>query len=192
MKNSEKTPKSIAVVASRELTEIFDNLNEDQIEKRVDKILSAKRVFVCGAGRSMLMLRAFAMRLMHIGIDAYVVGDTITPAYGKDDLIIFGSASGETGGLVRIANTAKKIGGNIACISIFEDSSLAKLSEVTVAIKSYTDKLPESDKNKPNILPGGSMFEIAMLILLDSMIIKLGEHTHVDTNKYFDRHANLE
>ena len=192
MKDNVKNPKEIAKIASEELFDIFNNLDEEKIQALVELIISSKKIFVCGAGRSLLMLRAFAMRLMHIGIDSYVVGATITPAYGKDDLIIFGSASGETGGLVRIANTAKKIGGKIACLSIFDDSSLAKLSDVTIDISAYTDKIPESDKNKANILPGGSMFEIAMLILLDSMIIKLGEYTHVKTNKYFDRHANLE
>ena len=38
------------------------------------------RVFVGGAGRSGLMLRAFAMRLMQTGREVCVIGETVTPS----------------------------------------------------------------------------------------------------------------
>ncbi len=45
-----------------------------QIDNFIKALLSAKRVFVVGAGRSGLVVKAFAMRLMHLNIDVYVVG----------------------------------------------------------------------------------------------------------------------
>ena len=184
--------KEIATIAGKEISDIENKISDKDIELLMKKIKGAKKIFVAGAGRSLLMLRAFAMRLMHLGFDSYVVGDTITPAYSKDDLLIIGSASGETGNLISISKKAQEIGGQIFVLTIFPESTLGKMANVFLRIPAYTDKLPESAENKKNILPGGSMFEISMLVLLDSMIIPLGEYQNVATNKYFDRHANLE
>lgn len=182
----------IAVTAGKEIAEIEEKISVDSIQTLMTQIEQANNIFVTGAGRSLLMLRAFAMRLMHLGFNSYVVGDTITPAFSKSDLLIVGSASGETSNLVTISKEAKEIGGKIFLLSIFPESTLGMLANNVLRIPAYTDKLPESDENKKNILPGGSMFEISMLVLLDSLIIPLGEDKNIATNKYFDRHANLE
>ena len=71
-------------------------LNEEDIDKFLDIIVSSKNVFLIGAGRSGLAAKAFAMRLMHLGISSYVVGETISPAIYEDDCIIAISGSGET------------------------------------------------------------------------------------------------
>ena len=52
------------------------------------KILNARRIYVMGAGRSGLVAKGFAMRLMHLGFQSYVVGETITPALQKGDVIV--------------------------------------------------------------------------------------------------------
>lgn len=184
--------KEIAAIAGREVSEIESKVKEEQVQNLIKAIHNANKIYVCGAGRSLLMLRCFAMRLMHVGFDAYVVGDTTTPAFEEGDLLIVGTASGETSNLISIAKRAKGYGGTIATCSIFAESSLGKLADVFVKIPAYTDKLPVSAENQPNILPGGSMFEISMLVLYDSMILPLAEEKSVATNKSFARHANLE
>lgn len=182
----------IAQKAGMEISEIESKIDEENIDRTVTAIKNAKRIFVCGAGRSLLMLRCFAMRLMHIGFEAYVVGDTTTPAFEEGDLLIVGSASGETKNLISIAERAKGYGGSICAVSIFSNSSLGKIADVMIRIPAYTGKMPESEENKRNILPGGSMFEISMLVLFDSMILPLGEAQKVNTNLKFEKHANLE
>lgn len=184
--------RDIAKTAGVEISEIESRIKDDQIRSFMEAISAAKKIYVCGAGRSLLMLRCFAMRLMHVGFDAYVVGDTTTPAFEEGDLLIVGTASGETTNLISIAERAKGYGGRIAVCSVFPESSLGKLSDVFIRVPAYTDKLPESEENKRNILPGGSMFEVSMLVLFDSMIIPLAESMRVATNKKFARHANLE
>ncbi len=42
---------------------------------------SRNRIFVTGLGRTGLMARGFAMRLMHLGRRVYHVGDVITPGH---------------------------------------------------------------------------------------------------------------
>ena len=63
-----------------ELARTLHSIDEQQIDKLAVQILEAGAVFVAGAGRSGLMMRAFAMRLMHLGLRAYVVGETV-PGY---------------------------------------------------------------------------------------------------------------
>jgi 6-phospho-3-hexuloisomerase len=186
------TVNEIAIQAGQELAEIESRISPNVSMQLLSEVEAANKVFVAGGGRSLLMLRAFAMRLMHFGFKSHVVGDTTTPAFEAGDLLVIGSASGETGHLIEIAKKAKKIGGKIFVISVFPESTLGKMADTILRIPAYTDKIPESEENKKNILPGGSMFESSMLILLDSMIIPLGTDQNIDTDKYFNRHANLE
>ena len=102
-----------AAIAGMEISEIESRIDEKQLKQLMEKIRRAKKIYVCGAGRSLLMLRCFAMRLMHVGYDAYVVGDTTTPAFEEGDLLIVGTASGETTNLISIADRAKSYGGTI-------------------------------------------------------------------------------
>ncbi len=77
----------------------------------LDEILSAKRIYLAGAGRSGLVARAFAQRLMHLGFESYVIGETITPAFGPEDVLVAFSGSGETRSVVDTCETAREIGG---------------------------------------------------------------------------------
>ncbi len=126
----------------------------DSVEAFVDAILGAKRVYVAGAGRSLLVLRAFAMRLMHLGMTAYVVGDTITPAAAEGDLLIIGSGSGETSTMKAVAVKAGKIGMTIAAITSFPESSLAKAAHKIVIIQG---KIAHGENNNQSGQPGGSV-----------------------------------
>lgn len=180
-----------AAIAAIELSNTLKKIDEVQVDALKEAICMAKKVYVAGAGRSLLMLRCFAMRLMHLGFDSYVVGDTTTPAFEPNDLLIICSGSGETSGLINIALKAKKIGGTIAVITIKKDSALGKMSDLLVEIPAYTDKVEYADMERP-ILPGGSMFEQSMLVLGDAMVLPLAERAGISLDSMFKRHANLE
>ncbi len=181
-----------AAKAANELSQTLARVNPAEVDALIGEILAAKTVFLAGAGRSLLMLRAFAMRLMHVGFTAHLVGDTVTPALREGDLLIIGSGSGETSGLVAMGKKVKQLGGRLAVISIFPESTLGKAADVVVRIPAYTDKLPESADNRRCTLPGGSMFEQGILLLGDSVILPLSEKTDTPTDRAFARHANLE
>lgn len=184
-------PKSISVLAAKELQTLLERVGESQVEQLYSSIIAAEKIFVAGAGRSLLMLRGFAMRLMHLGFQSCVVGDTTTPAFTEKDLLIIGSGSGETGTLVTIASKAKKIGGKIALITTREKSTISELSDLKVVIPAFTDKAEPDNPERP-LLPGGTMFEEAMLILCDSMVLPLSEIHKIPTDSAFALHANLE
>ena len=102
---------------------IAHSLSEKEIEHFIREILSADRIFIMGAGRSGLVAKAFAMRLMHLGLHSYVVGETITPALKPGDLLVVFSGSGKTKTIADIAETAKEIGGRISLITSNPDQN---------------------------------------------------------------------
>ncbi|MUG70720.1 6-phospho-3-hexuloisomerase [Paenibacillus validus] len=174
----------------KELNRTADFVADREVEDLVDRILQSKKVFVAGAGRSGLMVRAFAMRMMQMGIEAYVVGETVTPNLEKGDTLIIGSGSGETRTLIPVAEKAKSLGGSVAVITISPESTLGKLSDITV-------KMPGSPKEKEGsayqtIQPMGALFEQSLLLVCDAVILKMMEKQGLDSRTMFGRHANLE
>lgn len=94
--------------------QLISNAESEQLIHSID---AANKVFVAGAGRSGFMIRSLAMRLMHMEIQAYVVGETVTPGLGEGDLLIIGSGSGETKSLISMAEKAKKLGASLALLT---------------------------------------------------------------------------
>ena len=140
------------------------------------------RVFVYGAGRSGLMLKAFAMRLAQAGRTVYVVGETVTPAITKDDVLILASASGKTPSVLRYAQTAKDVGADLYSLTASPDSPLAALSDGLVCLPAPTkDSAPQT-----SIM--GTVFEQAVLLFCDLVVQELSE----DVAQMRLRHANLE
>jgi 6-phospho-3-hexuloisomerase len=174
----------------KELNRTVDLIADEEAEKLVNGILESKKIFVAGAGRSGFMAKSFAMRMMHMGLDAYVVGETVTPNLEKDDILIIGSGSGETKSLVSMAEKAKSLGGAVALVTIFPESTIGQLADIVI-------KLPGSPKDKSNsdyntIQPMGSLFEQTLLLFYDAVILRFMEKKGLDSNTMFGRHANLE
>lgn len=187
--NSMNTTQYLAEII-KELYRSVNLISDDEAEKLVNGILGSKKVFVAGAGRSGFMAKSFAMRMMHMGIDAYVIGETVTSNFEKDDILIIGSGSGETKSLVSMAEKAKSIGGTIAAVTIFPESTIGKLADITI-------KLPGSPKDQSKgdyttIQPMGSLFEQTLLVFYDAVILRFMEKKGLDTDKMYGRHANLE
>jgi 6-phospho-3-hexuloisomerase len=179
------------------LTKILEELSlstnlisKEEAEQLVNSILEKEKVFVAGAGRSGLMAKSFAMRLMHMGIDAYVIGETVTSTFEKGDLLIIASGSGETKSLVSMGEKAKDIGGTIAAVTIFPNSTIGKMADFSV-------NLPGSPKDQKNgvlktIQPMGSLFEQTLLLFFDSIILRYMDKKGLDSDKMYGKHANLE
>lgn len=174
----------------KELQSSVAQISEEETERLVNTLRHSGKVFLAGAGRTGLMGRAFAMRLMHMGIEAYVVGETITPGIGKEDTLIIGSGSGETKSLVSMAQKAKSAEASVVAVTINPASTIGSLADFCV-------RLPGSSKDRTTgsdvtIQPMGSLFEQTLLLFYDAVILRLMETTGLDTAQMFGRHANLE
>lgn len=115
-----------------ELQRSISQLDEEETERMAELLLQSNKIFVAGAGRSGLMGRAFAMRLMHVGKEAYVVGETVTPGIEQGDVLVLGSGSGETKGLISMAEKAKGVGAEVVAVTIAPDSTVGRLAGYTV------------------------------------------------------------
>ncbi|GMA64421.1 6-phospho-3-hexuloisomerase [Alicyclobacillus fastidiosus] len=174
----------------QELTHAVDALSEQQSASLIEHILQANKVFVAGAGRSGLMMTGFAMRLMHLNLPAYVVGQPVTPSFEARDLLIIGSGSGETQSLVSMAEKAKKLGGAIALVTTTPQSTIGRIADVVVQLRAQPKH--GSNDGSTTIQPMGSLFEQCLLLYCDALVLSLMELRGATSNAMFQRHANLE
>lgn len=165
-----------------ELSRTLSGIDRKQQEQMADEILKAKHIFVAGAGRSGMMARCFAMRLMHMGMKAYMVGEVVTPSMQEGDLLIITSGSGTTGSLVKMAEKAKVLNGRVGLITIYPESTIGKMADVVVQINAPTSK-SKIDTGVTSIQPMGSLFEQSLLICLDFIIRILMDKTGINRQK---------
>ena len=132
-KECEATIVSMNLIAEH-IKKVASKLDTGSVTLLVNGIIDSKIIFLMGAGRSGLAAKAFAMRLMHLGFNVYVVGETTTPAVQPDDLVIAVSGSGETPSIANLGVIAKKIGSKLAVISSNRDSTLGRISDIVLII----------------------------------------------------------
>ena len=170
--------------------------SKKEIEELIHHLLFSKRVFVIGAGRSGLVGKAFAMRLMHLDIEVYVVGETITPSIAPGDVLIAISGGGETAYVCSVAKTAKNNGAKVIALTSYPESTLGKIADVE--IKGRKEILGEdyitrqiSGEHLP-LTPLGTLFEVTAMIFLDGIIAELIKRTGKTERDLKIRHTNLE
>nr|MDO8076571.1 6-phospho-3-hexuloisomerase [Candidatus Freyarchaeota archaeon] len=179
----------------------IDDTQVDQlVELLIDGLKSNRRIFVVGAGRSGLVVRAFAMRLMHLGFEVFVVGETITPAVTEKDILIAISGSGRTKLVVESSRIAKRdVGATLVVITSYPDSPLAQLADLVVEIRGRTKIMEQNDyiqrqikgEHRP-LTPLGTLFESTVLAFLDGLIAELMEKTGKHEKDLKERHAVIE
>ncbi|WP_407414746.1 6-phospho-3-hexuloisomerase [Methanobrevibacter sp.] len=175
-------------------------LDEENVDKFENIIIEAENVFVTGAGRSGLAAKAFAMRLMHLGVSAYVVGETISPAINKGDCIIAISGSGETNTIVSAAKIAKNRGSSVLSVTSYPESTLGQLSDCCLLVKGRTMQEIDDENymkrqiygNYTSLTPLGTAFELTTLVFLDAIVSELMEKMHQTESDLKARHTVLE
>ena len=194
--------KSAMKVIAANVQAIADEIDYSEVKTLVTGILAAqqnhKRLFVMGAGRSGLVVKGFAMRLMHLGFNVYVVGETVTPAVETDDLLIVISGSGETKSINEMSALAKAKGTRLAAVTSNRDSTLGTISDAIVVVKGRT-KASGMDFMERQVVgshisftPLGTMFEISTMVFLDGIIAALMEITKKSEEDLKKKHATLE
>ncbi len=194
------------MILNEAIEEIVDNVlavsaetNEKSIMEMMDILTSSKNVFLLGQGRSGLVAKAFAMRLMHLDIGVYVVGETITPAIDDDDCLLAISGSGETSYIISTAKIAKMRGAKIVAVTSYSDSTLGKMGDLVIHIKGRTKV--DSEKNyikrqmngkHLSLSPLGTLFEVSTLIFLDALIAQLMDKMGKTEDNLKRRHTVLE
>jgi len=174
----------------RELRQVIAAVDPGEADAFVDAICAADRLFVTGLGRSGLVMRMFALRLMQLEQLTFVVGDVTTPAIGEGDLLVVGSASGETEGVLLAASQAHRAGASVAGLTARLGSTLARAADLVVVIPGTTPK--SAGREAASALPLATVLEQAFLIVMDCVIARLAERTGATGSTMMARHANIE
>ncbi len=183
--------RSIEIISEEEKNKMIDTL--------VDAYSRGARILVMGAGRSGLVGKAFAMRLLHLGFQVYVLGETIVPRIKEGDIVIAISGSGRTRLIVTAAEAAKHVGAKIIALTTYPDSPLGKLADIVVRVPGRTKIAKEEDYFARQILgiheplaPLGTLFEDTSLVFLDSVVVELMNKLGKTEEDLRNAHANIE
>jgi 6-phospho-3-hexuloisomerase len=175
-----------------EITSCLYLVSGDSLARAGLMIEGAPKIFVSGAGRSGLIMRALGTRLMHLGKSVFVVGESTTPNIQAGELLIVGSGSGQTSTLLAIAQKAKHQDAKILLFTTNPTSSLANWADETVALPAPSLGDVEEGRDLKSMQPMGTLFEQSLLILCDIIILSLMSRTGINASQMRARHANLE
>ncbi len=149
------------------VTEALDRLEPAAVATAVRILARAPATFVYGAGRSGIIGRAFAMRLVQIGLSAYVIGESVTPIVRRGDAVFILSGRGESSSSIQTANIVRREGAELIVCTARASSKLAHIATALLTLD-----LPE-DAERPRLAPLGTLFESASLRLTDALIAEL-------------------
>ncbi|WP_200978636.1 6-phospho-3-hexuloisomerase [Echinicola sp. 20G] len=183
------TVKESMEMIIKEHVGVSQNFQFDALNAIVPILEKAHNIFLIGAGRTGFMVRAAAMRLMHLGYAVHVVGETTTPAIGKGDVLIAASGSGTTGSIVRAAQTAFKEGAEVICFTTNRESHLAELAQYTIVVPAAGK---QDHHGTVSAQYAGSLFEQSFLLLFDALIQHLWKIGGSTPEELWKRHANME
>ncbi|MGQ9722877.1 MAG: 6-phospho-3-hexuloisomerase [Candidatus Jordarchaeum sp.] len=199
-----RTLKKAMLEISENISNAVNDINDVQVNQLVELLVNGlkdnRRIFVIGAGRSGLVVRAFAMRLMHLGFEVFVVGETITPAVTEKDILIAISGSGRTKLVVESSRIAKtNVGATLVVLTSYPDSPLAQLADLVVEVRGRTKVTEQNDYIQRQIkgehsplTPLGTLFESTVSAFLDGLITELMEKTGKEEKDLQERHAVIE
>ncbi|WP_026582636.1 6-phospho-3-hexuloisomerase [Bacillus sp. J33] len=184
--------KSIIKTVANEISTVLEGINEKEAIHLSKHLREAKRIFVYGEGRSGLMGKAFAMRLMHGGFPVYVIGETVTPSIEADDLLVAISGSGSTGAILQFASKSKEIGAKVFVVTTNRDSKMASICNGILVIPAATKYRRQGEPS--TIQPLGNQFDQSVHLVLDAIIIGTlqAENQESVYEEMTKRHTNLE
>lgn len=185
------TPEQVLAAILDELRACLGSISTDAARPAVEALATTATVFCAGAGRSGLAMRAFAMRLMHMGRDVHFVGDVTTPGIRSGDLLVIGSGSGSTASLRAAAEKARGLGAKILLFTIDPTSPIGQMADAVVEIPAPSPKAAGGGRAASK-QPMGSLFEQALFLTLDAIVWLLMCRLGLNSGEMFGRHANLE
>lgn len=173
----------------KENNSLAARMDYSQLPFLITAINSANRIFIIAAGRSGFSMRSAAMRLMHLGLNVFFVGDTTTPAIGIGDLLIAASGSGTTSTIVKAAEKSVSAGATVIALSTNVSSPLALMAKHIILIPAA-----EKQDHGGNISSqyAGSLFEQYLLLLTDAVFQSLWKMQETPAEELWKRHANME
>jgi 6-phospho-3-hexuloisomerase len=185
-----ETVSALAERALGDLAQVFKRVGDNDAEALVDAVVKAKRVVVFGCGREGLQMRGFAMRLFHAGRDVAVWGDMTMPPVGPGDLLFVSAGPGYLATAHVLVDLARKAGATTALVTAQPGGELARHVDIVVVVPAQT--MADDQGGGTSVLPMGSLFETALMLFFELVILKLRPRIGETSETMRARHANLE
>lgn len=180
--------KTISTILE-ELSAVCSNVSSKQYEELIKLLKQDRTFYFAGEGRSGLVAKAIAMRLMHGGKRVHVIGETTTPAIKASDVLIILSGSGKTMQTVHVGESAAKAGAEVFLVTTNQEALSHDWCHAGLRIPAATKhRLPEEPAT---IQPLGNQFDQSAHIILDAAIIDSLQSDHLQ-DEMKKKHSNLE
>lgn len=175
--------------AMDEIRGVLESSAAAEADMLCDELLKARRIACYGVGREGLMMRALCMRLMHLGLDAHMVGDMTTPPLGDGDLLVVSAGPGSFSTVKALQGVAHAAGARTVAVTAQPAGEVPRAADAVIHLRAQT---MADDKGGKSVLPMGSLYEAAMLVFFDIVSILLRERTGQSMEGMRSRHTNLE
>lgn len=173
-----------------ELHGVLTAVDQPQIETALDLIAGSRRIALYGVGREGLQMKGFAMRLFHLGLDAHVVGDMSTPHLGTGDLLIVSAGPGDFSTVSALMGVARDAGAKNLCVTAEAGGGAPSRADAVLIVPAQT--MARDSTAPSSVLPMGSLYEGALYLLFEVLVLQLRERLSVDPSSMRARHTNLE
>lgn len=180
----------MAARAAEELRQATAGVDPASLTGLVEEIAAARRIVAYGVGREGLMMRALAMRLYHLGLDAHVAGDMSAPPVGPGDLLIVSAGPGGFSTVNGLIGVARAAGARTACVTAQPDGAAPRACDRVLVIPAQT--MANDRGATGSVLPMGSLFEGAQYLTFELLVLALRDRLSVDPAAMRARHTNLE
>lgn len=175
--------------ALSELGAVVDAIDPANIDHAVGMIGSATNIVAYGCGREGLQVQGLAMRLFHLGLNASMQGSMTTPPLGERDLFLCSAGPGELSTVTALIRVAKDAGAKILFLTAEPDCKTAGLADLVLTIPAQT---MARDVGGVSVLPMGSVYEGALFMLFEILVLKLKDQRGETTQSMRARHTNME
>lgn len=174
-----------------ELGAVLSRVDYGAIDQACRMLADARQIAVYGCGREALQMKGFAMRLFHLGLPISVVGDMTTPALGQGDVFFASSGPGETTTVLTLMKVAHAVRAKNLLVTAQPKASAADLADFMLVIPAQT-MADDQGGLRTSVLPMGSVFEGALFLLFEIMVLKLKDMLGVSPEAMRARHTNME
>lgn len=180
----------LATRAADEIRAAAVRVSPSELDALAAAVGHAQRIALYGVGREGLMMRALAMRLYHLGLDAHVVGDMSCPPLGEGDLLIVSAGPGEFSTVSALVGVAKDAMARTACITAQPDGPVPRSCDLVLTLPAQT--MADDRGATVSVLPMGSLYEGVQYLVFEVLVLSLRDRLDVTPEAMRDRHTNLE
>ena len=178
-----------AARAAEEMRDAAAAVDPVAVEALAGEIAGARRIALHGVGREGLMMRALAMRLHHLGLDATPVGDMTAPPLSRGDLLLVSAGPGRFATVVALVEVARGSGARTVCVTAQPEGAVPRACDAALVIPAQT---MADGAAAASVLPMGSLYEGAQFVVFECLVLALRDRLGASPEAMRARHTNLE